>query len=124
MEFNWSDLLKFAYYTEALTIDIVSKEALLRSAINRAYYSIFIRARNNAGLEEETHKVHTKIIDHYTSLGNDDPLQIIGYRLKKLKSMRIVSDYHNTWDYSMSIEKATKKALILANSIENTLTSS
>lgn len=65
-----------------------SDEAAIRSAINRAYYALFLVARDRLGLEESDH------ISVVAAVKEED--RTAGDQLGMLKFLRISADYHPT----------------------------
>jgi uncharacterized protein (UPF0332 family) len=64
-------------------------EANDRSAISRAYYGVFLMARNVAGIEDETSRSHRITRAHYVELGEKD----IADDLWTLRDERNRADY-------------------------------
>lgn len=65
------------------------EEALLRTAIGRAYYATFLVARDKTGIKERD-RVHSKVI---TALIRNRSHRALGNQLEKLRRLRVVADY-------------------------------
>ena len=63
-------------------------EASLRSAVNRAYYSVFLQARDKVGLRGNQRHIHGQVIGRLRSA--DRPA---ADQLDKLESLRGEADY-------------------------------
>src|SRR4028119_31373 len=107
MRFEWSEYLNLAQELAATNSDSsANREAKLRSAISRAYYSTFCLARNylrdiekdgtlfrkNRDINEHQY-VAKEFIDHPTKLKN---MVKIGENLSRLRELRNRSEYEDT----------------------------
>ena len=69
-------------------------ELKFRSAINRAYYSVFLLARQKTRLENEQHDVHNQVLSAvYEKLKRTGDFSLHSL-IKKLKSHRSEADYN------------------------------
>ncbi len=101
MSYNWFDFLKLA---EALVADPQShgpREAVLRSAISRAYYAIHCSARCLVRQDPHGPRLRGNGTDHrviieYLQGSSDSRRQSIGAKLDRLHHNRIWVDYRNT----------------------------
>lgn len=112
MSFDWNEYLLLAKELSGNDSLKGNKEAKLRSAISRAYYSAIIQARTKiCELNEEKYphrNTHGWTIKRYLSQMN--PLaKSIGDRLKRLKKRREKADYE---DYIKNLEAELTSALI------------
>lgn len=93
-----------------------AREAMLRSAIGRAYYSAFWLARDfveSAGTVVGRQQPHKTVCDHFCGSQNPD-LCSIGLDLRRLKAARADADYAK--GYSPSREE-TVMQIVRARSI-------
>ncbi len=95
MPFDWKNYLTLAKFlaNEDMT-DICSNEASMRSAVSRAYYSVFCYARNyakemNGWKHEWNENTHREIKEHFKDKGR---LEISG-NLDDLRKWRNQCDY-------------------------------
>jgi len=129
MRFNWSEYLNLAQELAATNSDSsANRDAKLRSAISRAYYSTFCLARNylrdiekdprlfrkNRDINEHQY-VAEEFIYHPTKMKN---MVKIGEKLSKLRELRNKADYENTM---FNLQKEARTALILAQNIISAL---
>ena len=75
------------FYLLASELGANSGEAHLRTAVGRAYYSVFLQARAKLGIRG-TKRVHTKVI---VALKGRD--RAAGDQLSKLETLRGLADY-------------------------------
>jgi uncharacterized protein (UPF0332 family) len=95
-EFDWREYLNLAKFLLCLESLVISKEALYRCAVSRAYYSAFCWARNyaqrNLGFKPtgkgEDHKLVREI------LAKKGFIEIAG-KLDELRKWRNSCDYEN-----------------------------
>lgn len=64
-------------------------EASNRSAVSRAYYGVFLRARNMAGISDRHSQVHQRTQQHY----EQDGQEALAKRLRRLRECRNDADY-------------------------------
>jgi len=120
MKFDWSE-----YFNLAKELAETSKEAELRSAVSRAYYSAFCLARNylrdiqqyprlwrNITYDINAHKyVAEKFI--YNQSKSQIMIEI-GKDLNRLRKMRNKADYEDTM---FNLKREARTALMLAQNI-------
>lgn len=121
MNFDWSDYLKLAreLFRQARRSSI--REAKLRTAISRAYYHAFIKARNHLRDKDKRsiprQDAHQYVIIQF--LNRTDPIsQSIGDDLARLRKLRNLADYEDRFANLASI---TAKALQLSEQIMTNL---
>ena len=68
-------------------------ELKFRSAVNRAYYSIFLLAREKTSLENEVHDVHSKVFREISYRLIRIGKQSTVMRVKELREYRQQADY-------------------------------
>lgn len=97
MSFNWIEYLNLARRL-AGTAENPADEAELRSAISRAYYAAFIRARNflrdRDRLTIPTARTHQYVIAQFQN-SPDSRRQKLGNRLEILRRYRNQADYED-----------------------------
>ncbi|MEG4628907.1 HEPN domain-containing protein [Microcoleus sp. AR_TQ3_B6] len=120
MKFEWSE-----YFYLAKELAETSKEAELRSAVSRAYYSAFCLARNYLrDLQQDPKLWRKKTYDinahQYVAekfIYNQSKSQImieIGKDLSRLRKMRNKADYEDTM---FNLKREARTALMLAHNI-------
>ena len=129
MRFDWSEYLNLAQELAATNSDCSgNREAKLRSAISRAYYSAFCLARNylrdiekdprlfrkNRDINEHEY-VAKEFIYHPTQMKN---MVKIGENLSRLRELRNKADYEDTM---FNLPTQAKTALMLAQNIISAL---
>ncbi|WP_373535995.1 HEPN domain-containing protein [Microcoleus sp.] len=129
MRFDWSEYLNLAQELAATNSDSsANREAKLRSAISRAYYSTFCLARNylrdiekdprlsrkNRDINEHQY-VAEEFIYHPTKMKN---MVKIGENLSRLREMRNKADYEDTM---FNLQREARNALVLAENIISAL---
>ena len=129
MRFDWSEYLNLAQELAATNSDSsANRDAKLRSAITRAYYSTFCLARNylrdiekdprlfrkNRDINEHQY-VAKEFIYHPTQLKN---MIKIGENLSRLRELRNKADYEDT---IFNLQKEARNALVLAENIISAL---
>lgn len=65
-------------------------EAKLRTAVGRAYYTLFLIARDKTGVKGKKH-VHEKVI---SAVKGRSGYRAVGDQLAKLRRLRVYADYH------------------------------
>ncbi len=124
MKFDWSE-----YFNVAKELAETSKEAELRSAVSRAYYSAFCLARNylrdiqqyprlwrNKTYDINAHQyVAEKFI--YNQSKSQTMIEI-GKDLSRLRKMRNKADYEDTM---FNLKREARTALMLAENIISAL---
>lgn len=110
------DPLLFLDLAEAMDCDT---EAQIRTVINRSYYAIFLRARDNLD-DQGLMKKLRRGKDHGTVIHalKHSKRVSAGMQLDKLREMRCDADYET--DVAISSDQASK-ALILARSVKSAL---
>jgi len=100
MRFDWAKYLTLAREQVELSKKHTNKEALLRCAISRAYYSAFCSARNYLrdvekakGLGKSS-KVHQVVIDQFADSTNTAKKDM-GEVLRRLRELRNHADYQD-----------------------------
>lgn len=102
MSFNWTKYLILAQDQVALSKGHENREALLRCAISRAYYSAFCNARNYLRDFEKakglgmSSKVHRLVIDQFED-SDDTTKKDIGAFLRRLREFRNDADYKDNF---------------------------
>ena len=120
MKFDWSE-----YFNLAKELAETSKEAELRSAVSRAYYSAFCLARNYLRDIQQDPKLwrqktydinaHQYVAEKFSYNQSKSQIMIeIGKDLSRLRKMRNKADYEDTM-FNLKIEART--ALMLAQNI-------
>ena len=125
MRFEWSEYLNLAQELAATNSESsANRDAKLRSAISRAYYSTFCLARNylrdiekdsilfrkNRNINEHQY-VAEAFIDHRSKNKN---LVKIGENLSRLRELRNKADYEDTM---FNLPTQARTALMLADNI-------
>jgi uncharacterized protein (UPF0332 family) len=124
MKFDWSE-----YFNLAKELAETSKEAELRSAVSRAYYSAFCLARNylrdiQQGPRFSRNKtydinVHQYVADEFVHHQSKSQTMIeIGKDLSRLRKMRNKADYEDTM---FNLKREARTALMLAQNIISAL---
>jgi uncharacterized protein (UPF0332 family) len=120
MKFDWSE-----YFNLAKELAETSKEAELRSAVSRSYYSAFGLARNYlCDIQQDPrlsrHKtydinVHQYVADEFIHHQSKSQTMIeIGKDLSRLRKMRNKADYEDTM---FNLKREARTALMLAQNI-------
>ena len=100
MRFDWGKYLTLAQDWADLSKGHVNKEALLRSAISRAYYASFCKARNHLrDIEKErglgkSLQVHQLVIERFER-SDSKAKKDIGTALDRLRKIRNIADYQD-----------------------------
>ncbi len=118
MSFDWADYLSLAQELSGNMVSQASQEAKLRSAISRAYYAAFCKARNHLRDKEgylvtQEVEVHQDIRNEFKRSDDKEHRQI-GQHLDRLRRDRNKVDYD---DNVASLDKMTKQDLGLAEKI-------
>lgn len=121
MNFNWDDYL-FLAQELATPTNLPNQEARLRSAISRAYYSAFCKARNFLRDEQRvqiplTGEAHRLVWMHFKSRSGKT-YKKIGENLRRLLNDRRCADYD---DVIRDLPILANKALWRAQDIVSTL---
>ncbi len=100
MSFDWPKYLTLAQELVELGKEHMNKEALLRSAISRAYYAAFCKSRNylrdidkDKSLDKSPN-VHQFVIERFQNSNNAKKKEI-GYNLLRLREFRNIADYQD-----------------------------
>jgi len=119
MRFDWTKYLTLAQDQVKLSKGHTNKEALLRCAISRAYYSAFCNARNYLrdfekakGLGHSS-KVHQLVIDQFEDSANTAKKDM-GAILRRLREFRNHADYQ---DRFRNLDKTAVLSLSYAEEI-------
>ena len=99
MSFNWSEYFTLAQELTSKSATSSMQEAMLRSAISRAYYAAFCEARNHliyidAEIVPTTVNAHTYVGAKFKR-SNDLSRRKIGRLLHHLRSIRNEADYQD-----------------------------
>ena len=100
MGFEWAEFLRLAEYLRAINDPQVSPEAAQRSAVSRAYYGAFGRARDTAQARDgfvsrRGPEDHGRLRDHFRTRREHQLAQ----RLDRLRQWR------NQCDYDADVER-------------------
>ena len=102
MRYDWGKYLILAQDWAELSKEHVNKEALLRSAISRAYYASFCKARNHLrdiekdrGLGKSL-QVHQLVIERFER-SDSKAKKDIGTALGRLRKIRNIADYQDSF---------------------------
>jgi uncharacterized protein (UPF0332 family) len=115
MSFDWSEYLNLAQELSGHITGPSSQEARLRSAISRAYYAAFCKARNHLR-DKERHSIpdggqaHPYVREQFRR-SPDKARKKLGENLNRLRIDRNKADYHDT---VAGLPAITEKALRLA----------
>lgn len=118
MSFDWSDYLALARELYRQGMVHSSKEAELRSAISRAYYAAFCKARNylrdneNSSLSEGP-EAHVEVQNKFLQ-SRDRRRKEIGENLNRLRAFRNRADYR---DIFSGLSNTTIASIELADDI-------
>lgn len=100
MSFDWSEYFNLAQELAGQTVTPAGQEARFRSALSRAYYAVFCKARNHLR-DKEGHllpvggQVHTSVRDQFRN--SPDPARNqIGHDLNRLRIDRNRVDYDDS----------------------------
>lgn len=112
MSFDWLEYLDLAQQLTRSTTGPSSREARLRSAISRAYYAAFCKARNHLLKKgpipnEKKINMHKYVREQF--MGSPDKARKkIGADLNRLRTDRNKADY---WDIVAGLHGTTERAL-------------
>ncbi|NER32710.1 MAG: DNA-binding protein [Oscillatoria sp. SIO1A7] len=130
MKFDWSEYFKLAQELAAISGESpASQEAKLRSAISRAYYSVFCIARNYLRDVEKNPRLsrnktfdfneHRYVADEFTRHpSKSKKMQDIGRDLARLRRIRNTADYD---DMIVRLQNRVNQAFSLAQLIMTSL---
>ncbi len=112
MSFDWTEYLALAQDLAGQRVTPPTVEAKLRSAISRAYYAAFCKARNHLRDREghlipDTGKAHGIVSDLFQRSPHR-PRKKIGANLNRLRENRRKADYD---DFIRNLPNITSKAL-------------
>ncbi|MDQ2099781.1 MAG: HEPN domain-containing protein [Tychonema bourrellyi B0820] len=124
MKFDWSE-----YFNLAQELAGTSEEAKLRSAVSRAYYSVFCLARNYwRDIQQDprlsrnkTYDIndHQYVAEEFINYRPKSQTMIeIGKDLTRLRKMRNKADYEDT---IFNLQQEARTALMLAQNIISAL---
>lgn len=99
MSFNWSEYFTLAQELASKSATSSMQEAMLRSAISRAYYAAFCEARNHL-IHKDAEAIPNRVNVHayvgkQFEKSNDTVRQKIGRLLHHLRSIRNIADYQD-----------------------------
>jgi hypothetical protein len=122
MSFDWLEYLALA---EELTGNApsapITTEARQRASVSRAYYAVFVSARNFArdkhSAKFDADKAHAKLPDWFMARPDDESKQI-GSDLHRLRLDRNKADYS---DVIQGLPETAKRSLTLARQIKTAL---
>jgi len=122
MSFDWTAYLHLAQELSGQTTIPPTQEARLRSAISRAYYAAFCKARNHLRDKEGlsiplTGQAHTIIWRRFKN-SSDQLRKEIGENLRRLRNDRRQADYD---DDVRNLHTLTHKALTRATQVLSAL---
>jgi len=118
MKFDWSEFLDLAQALAKQTVAPSWQEAALRSAVSRAYYAAFCKARNHLR-DREGHRIpatgraHQYVRDKFKK-SPDKTRKRIGSDLDRLRSDRNRVDYD---DVVLALDAMTNIDLVLAGRV-------
>ncbi|OCR02050.1 hypothetical protein BCD67_07700 [Oscillatoriales cyanobacterium USR001] len=97
MTFDWSEYLNVAKELAGIATTTPEQEAKLRAAISRAYYAVFILARNHLR-DREGHSIPTtgdahQYVASQFKQSQDSNRRFVGDKLKRLRMYRNQADY-------------------------------
>lgn len=129
MKFDWSEYFNLAQELAAISENSASSEAKLRSAVSRAYYSVFCLSRNYLRDVEKDPRLsrrnisdlneHQYVAEEFIFHKSKNPKIIkIGENLSRLRELRNKADYADTM---FSLQKDVKYALKITENIISTL---
>lgn len=118
MTFNWEDYQTIAKELVKLSKKNTQTEAYLRSAISRAYYAAFCKARNrlltiDRLIIDDDENIHQFVTEEYLTSA-DQERKSIGNYLKKLRKDRNKADYKDDF---VNLETDAKAAIKKADQI-------
>jgi uncharacterized protein (UPF0332 family) len=119
--FDWREYLNLAKFLLDLKTSEVSKEALYRCAISRAYYSAFCWARNYAQRNLKfkptgTGRDHRRLVEHLRKT----EYKLLATYLRDLRNWRNSSDYDNVIEEDV-LKLRAKDSIVFATKIIQTL---
>lgn len=118
MSFDWSEYLTLAQELASTSTNSPIKEAKLRSAISRAYYASFCKARNllisKEGPIPYGVNVHWYVVDKFET-SSQAVYQTIGQFLHHLRSTRNIIDYKDK--FHGDLLSTTKGVLVEAEEV-------
>jgi len=124
MAFDWNEYLRVAkdIHTQSKKSKI-KDEALLRTAVGRAYFSVINLAAENAIEKHDKsfpkNDFHTSVIAYYKYDYKNPNHQMAGSFLGSLKSSRHKCDYDSSFDGDL--EKMLESSIIQAENIKSEL---
>lgn len=123
MSFDWSEYLNLAQELAGQATSPSSQEAKLRSAISRAYYAAFCKARNHLR-DAEKHSIprggeaHPYVRDQFKKSANRVRREV-GENLNRLRIDRNKADYDDTM---AGLPATSKRALRRARRVISRVT--
>jgi len=114
MSFDWTEFLHLAKELAGRGKTAPAQEAKLRSAISRAYYAAYCKARNQLGpIPIHVQNKHTYVWNYFQN-SRDPTLKEIGKDGRRLRLDRNRADYDNS---IANLSSLTLADLILSESI-------
>lgn len=123
VSFDWCDYLKLAKYFIENSLDINLDEAMMRTAISRAYYASFCTAREHILISEninirENAEAHKQVQLFFKKDSTNKEHMKIGINLERLRLNRNIADYNNK---IMDVKRVAKMSIIFSDKIINLL---
>ena len=117
MSFDWSSYLTLAKELSNKVDEFPDQEAVYRSVVSRAYYSVFCLARNYVRDVDrsEFHGNAHKELQDYLKNHPHRPRKKIGNQLRDLHQHRLKADYDD--DLGEQPQNKASRAVALANKI-------
>lgn len=117
--FDWSHYLDLALELASCRSDDALVEARQRCAVSRAYYSVFIRARNHLqrkdGIRVPSRNTHEFVVNQYRAGASQQRQEIADY-LNELRKYRTLADYE---DHAPNLGKFVELVLGMAKETAN-----
>jgi len=119
--FDWSHYMTLAKQLASCSPQDPIAEAKQRSAISRAYYSVFIPARAHSYREHpllQSDKRHKSVINHFKKNSVDEIRRRIGKQLNRLRLWRNRADYEDkvpnlAWRADSAVNLADETAKLI-----------
>src|SRR4051812_26723610 len=110
MSFDWTEYLHLAQEMAGQAATPSTEEAQLRSAISRAYYALFCKARNHLR-DVEQHRIPSdSLAHHYVQAqfrnSRNKTRREIGRNLNRLRALRNQADYDDAVPALLVLTKA------------------
>lgn len=116
MSFDWLDYLQLAQFLAGVSKNTPGQEANFRTAVSRAYYAAFCKARNYLRDVDKdtqvtgTRDIHSYVLDQF--MKSPDPIRgKIAVNLERLRRYRNMADYDDTMTINQTnVVKTLKQA--------------